>query len=105
MQVESYPAALLVPLAVQTAVQQAAHVLGRRLVEQEGEVVEEPTGAGVLTLTQSEKSVAKDRVMQNLEQKMATGSVQTAAVSDDADPILLAAVAAAVATDWLALDW
>jgi len=31
--------------------------------------------------------------------------VQTAAAFDDADPILLEAVAAAIATDWLALDW
>jgi len=34
----------------------------------------------------------------------ATGSVQIAVASDDADPILLVVVAAAVATDWLALD-
>jgi len=49
---ESYAAALLVPFAV----------LGRKLVEQE--VVEDLDGAGVLVLTQYEKCVAKDRVMQ-----------------------------------------
>ena len=60
---ESYSAALLEPLAVQTAVQQAADVLGRQLVEQDGEVVEEPTGVDVLVLPQAEKCVVKDRAM------------------------------------------
>ena len=63
---ESYVAALLVALAVQTAVQQAADVLGRQLDEQDREVVEEPTEVGVLKLALAEKYLAKDRAMLNL---------------------------------------
>jgi len=100
---ESYvAAALLVLLAVEIAGQQVYDVLGRQPVEQDGEVVGEPAGVDVLVLAQAEKSVAKDK---NPEQELATGFVQTAAAFADADPILLVIVAAAVATDWLALDW
>ena len=63
MRVQSYAAALLEPLAFQTADQQVSDVLGRQLVEQDGEVVEEPTGVDVLVLPQAEKCVAKDRVV------------------------------------------
>ena len=58
---ESYAAALLVPLAVQTAGQQVSDVLGRQLVEQDGEALEEPAGVDVLVLPQAEKCVAKDK--------------------------------------------
>ena len=60
---ESYAAALLEPLAFQTADQPLYDVLGRQLVEQDEEVVEEPTGVDVLVLPQAEKCVAKDRAM------------------------------------------
>ena len=64
--VESYAAAavaaaLLVLLAVQTAGQQVSDVLGRQLVEQDGQVVEKPPGVDVLVLPQTEKCVAKDK--------------------------------------------